>query len=132
MHEAGFEPRVLFMPNTIVDTGRQAMLAAWEKYPDLTAVMAVNDATAIGAIGACQQKGRVIPDDVAIVGFDDEPWAQVYTPALTTVRVYWHEIGVYAARRIVDMIERDSPSPVQTRVGVDLIVRQSCGCPAPG
>ncbi|MDY7078402.1 MAG: LacI family DNA-binding transcriptional regulator [Chloroflexota bacterium] len=130
LREAKLEPRVLFMPNTIVDTGRQTMLAALEEHPDLTAVVAVNDATAIGAIQSCQQAGRIVPDEVAVVGFDDEPWAQMHTPALTTVRINWHEIGVQAARRVVDLIERDNQVPLQIRLAVELIVRQSCGCHA--
>ena len=82
LHEAGLESHVVFMPDTIFNTGRQAMRSALEKYPDLTAVMGVNDATAVGAVQACQQTGRVVPDDVAVVGFDDVPWAQIHIPPL--------------------------------------------------
>ncbi len=128
LHEAGLEPHVVFMSNTIVDTGREAMLTALEEYPDLTAVMAVNDATAVGAIQACQQAGRAVPDEVAVVGFDDVSWAQVHTPPLTTVHICWHEIGIQAARRVVDLIERDNQVPIRMRLAVELIIRQSCGC----
>jgi LacI family transcriptional regulator len=128
MHDAGLESHVVYMPNTIVDTGREGMLAALEEYPDLTAVMAVNDATAVGAVQACHQAGRAVPDDVAVIGFDDEPWAQIHQPPLTTVRVHWHEIGIQAARRIVDIIEQDSRVPVQMRLAAELVVRLSCGC----
>ncbi len=71
LEEAGLEPHIVYMPSTVVSTGREAMLEALEKYPDLTAVVGVNDATAAGAVQACQQAGKSIPDDVAIVGFDD-------------------------------------------------------------
>ncbi len=128
LHEAGLEPRIVFMSNTIPETGHQAMLTALEEYPDLTAVMAVNDATAVGAIQACQQVGRAVPDEVAVVGFDDEPWAQMHIPPLTTVRTHWHEIGIQAARRVVELIERDNQVPLQMRLAVELIIRQSCGC----
>ncbi len=130
LHEAGLEPHIVFMSNTIPDTGRQAMLTALEEYPDLTAIVAVNDATAVGAIHACQQAGCAIPDEVAVIGFDDEPWAQMHIPPLTTVRIHWHEIGIQAARRIVDLIERDSQVPLQMRLAVQLVIRQSCGCHA--
>lgn len=116
------------MPNTIVETGRQAMLIALEELPDLTAVMAVNDATAIGAIQACQQTGRAVPHEVAIVGFDDEPWAQMHTPPLTTVRIFWHEVGTQAARRVVDLIERPHLVPICISLATELVVRRSCGC----
>jgi len=124
LHEAGLEPHVVFMPKTAVDTGCKAMLTALEEYPDLTAVMAVNDATAVGAIRTCQQAGRIVPDEIAVVGFDDEPWAQVHTPPLTTVRICWHEVGIQAARRVVALIERGSQIPIRMRLAVELIIRQ--------
>lgn len=130
LHEAGLEPHVVFMPRTTVHTGCQAMLTALEEYPDLTAAMAVNDATAVGAIRACRQTGRTVPDEVAVVGFDDEPWAQMHIPPLTTVRIHWHEIGIQAARRVADLIERDNRVPLQMRLAVQLVIRQSCGCHA--
>jgi len=128
LHEAGLEPHIVFMSSTTIDTGRQAMLTALEEYPQLTAIAAVNDSTAIGAIQTCQQTGRVVPDDVAVVGFDDEPWAQIYTPSLTTVHISWYQIGIQAARRVVDLIERDDQVPIHMRLTVQLIVRRSCGC----
>ncbi len=128
LHEAGIEPRIVYMPSTIVDTGYQAMLAALEQYPDVTAVVAVNDATAVGAIRACQQAGRVVPDDIAVVGFDDEAWAQLHEPPLTTVRICWHEIGVQAARRVVDLLEREHQVPIRMRLAVEMVIRRSCGC----
>jgi LacI family transcriptional regulator len=128
MHAAGLEPHVVFMPKTTVNTGRQAMLTALEECPDLSAIMAVNDATVVGAIQICQQAGRAVPDEIAVVGFDDDPWSQVHTPALTTVRICWHDIGIQAARRIVELIERDNQVPIRMRLAVELIIRQSCGC----
>ena len=129
LHEAELEPHVVLMPNTIVDTGREAMLTALEKYPNLTAIMAVNDATAVGAIRACQQAGRAVPDGIAVVGFDDEIRAQMHTPPLTTVRICWREIGIQAARRVVDLVERENQVPIRMRLAVELVIRQSCGCP---
>ena len=128
LEEAGLEPHIVFMPNTVAETGRQAMLTALEKYPDLTAVMAVNDATAVGAIQACRGVGRAVPDDVAVIGFDDEPWAQIHTPPLTTVHIYWHEIGIQAARRVVDLIERPHLTPMRISLATELVIRRSCGC----
>jgi len=128
LQEAGLEARIVFMPSTTVETGRQAMLTALQEHPDLTAIAAVNDATAAGAIRACQEVGRAVPGEIAIVGFDDEPWAQLHVPPLTTVRIDWHEIGIQAARRAVDLIEREHRVPIQMRLAVELVVRQSCGC----
>ena len=132
LKELGLEPHIVFMSSTVVETGSQAMLTALEEYADLTAVMAVNDATAVGAIQACQQAGRAVPDEVAVIGFDDGPWAQMHTPPLTTTRIFWHEIGVQAARRMVDLIERPHLAPMHISLATELVVRRSCGCSQDG
>jgi LacI family transcriptional regulator len=128
LQEAGLDPHIVHMPSTTFATGRQAMRTALEERPALTAVMAVNDAMAAGAIHACQEAGRAVPADVAVVGFDDAPWAEMVTPPLTTLHVPEREVGVQAARRMVDLIERGGQVPVQMRLSVELVVRQSCGC----
>ena len=130
LEEHGLTPHIVYMPSTVVSTGKEAMLVALKKFPELTAAVCVNDATAAGAIQACQQLGKSVPDDVAIVGFDDEAWASMYNPPLTTVRGYWYEIGIQAAQRVLNLIEKEGKAPpIQIRVGVDLVIRQSCGCP---
>lgn len=128
LDEAGLEPRIVFMPSTTVHTGYEAMHTALKEYPDLTAVMAVNDAVAVGAIRACQEANRPVPEEIAIIGFDDVAWIQHITPLLTTVHIHWHEIGIQAARRVVDMLERDELIPLKMRQAVQLVIRQSCGC----
>ncbi len=129
LHEIGEAPRLVFMDETTVSTGYAAMLSALEQYPDLQGVVAVNDATALGAIRACKEQGRRVPQDIAVVGFDNVAWGPLHEPPLTTVGMFKHEIGVQAARRLIDVIERGATSTYQLRLGVELIVRESCGCP---
>lgn len=100
--------------------------------PDVTAVFVANDQMAIGAIRALRDGGRRVPDDLAIVGFDDIPEAAFVSPSLTTVRADFEELGREAVRRILTMIEvpADGEGAASTDpfIGItSLIVRESSG-----
>jgi LacI family transcriptional regulator len=126
--EIGEAPRVIYLEDTTMPFGYAAMRQARERYPDLEGVVAVNDATAVGAIRAGKESGRRVPGDLAVVGFDNIGWAPLHDPPLTTVRISWREIGIQAVRRLIDRIEREVPASFQLRIGAELVVRQSCGC----
>jgi DNA-binding LacI/PurR family transcriptional regulator len=68
------------------DSGRRAMAALLRRHPDLDGVFAANDLMAVGALQALAAAGRLVPSDVAVVGFDDMPEARSAEPPLTTVR----------------------------------------------
>jgi len=128
--EVGQTPHVIYMRDTTMPMGHAAMLEALDRFPDLEGVVAVNDATAFGAIRACKENGIDVPGDIAIVGFDNVGWAAHHDPPLTTVRMFRHETGIQAARHLIDKIERDSPAGFQLRLSTEQIVRESCGCMA--
>ncbi|MCQ0012209.1 substrate-binding domain-containing protein [Actinomadura madurae] len=67
-------------------SGERAMRRLLERRPDVDAVLAASDQMAVGALGALRRAGRRVPDDVAVVGFDDAPVARQVRPRLTTVR----------------------------------------------
>jgi LacI family transcriptional regulator len=121
-------PRVIYMQDTTMPMGYTAMLQALDRYPDLDGVVAVNDATAFGAIRACKERGIAVPGDVAMVGFDNVGWAAHHDPPLTTVHMFHRETGIQAARHLIDKIERDTSPGFQLRLGIELIFRTSCGC----
>ncbi|MGY0067498.1 LacI family DNA-binding transcriptional regulator [Streptomyces sp. QTS137] len=80
--------------------GRRAMAALLERRPDLDAVFAASDVTAAGARHALREAGRRIPDDVALVGYDDSAIARHMDPPLTSVRQPIEEMG----RRMIDLL----------------------------
>jgi LacI family transcriptional regulator len=89
------------------------------------AVVCANDTTAIGCLAALQQRNINVPDEVAVVGFDDIRYAAETHPALTTVHVPKLEMGNQAVRLIFDQLEHPN-SGLQTRIiNTDLIVRES-------
>ncbi|WP_165452485.1 LacI family DNA-binding transcriptional regulator [Paenibacillus thalictri] len=77
---------IVTFPDATVECGKRAMLQALDHNEDCTAVLAFNDIIAMGAMIAARERGRRIPDDLAIVGFDDITYAQAMNPPLTTVR----------------------------------------------
>ncbi len=90
------------------------------------AIFAASDQIAVGAIYAIQDAGLRIPDDIAIVGYDDRPIAGDARPALTTVRMPCHEMGQAAAQLLLHQIDGSEPPPLYAVRGT-LIVRDSCG-----
>jgi LacI family transcriptional regulator len=90
-----------------------------------TGIFAANDAMAIGAIHYLREQKFSVPDDIAIVGFDDiDMSAHIDTP-LTTVRVFKEEMGKLAVLRLVDMIKEPTTHVVTTHVPVELVARQT-------
>ena len=96
-----------------------------------TAIVSGNSSTTIGVMRAAGALGLNVPRDLALVGFDDFEWADVFHPRLTVVRQRLDKIGI----RAVHLLERriaDPDAPVTTRrVPTDFIHRDSCGCNLP-
>jgi LacI family transcriptional regulator, galactose operon repressor len=89
------------------------------------AVFAANDAMAIGFLQYMRQRGLHVPEDMALVGFDDIEMASHVEPRLTTIRVQKEEMGAVAVRRIVESVKATSLTVVASYVPVELITRES-------
>ena len=85
-------------------SGFERMDALLRTAPDIDAVLAASDRIAVGALAALQRNGRSVPDDVAIIGFDDHKIAAETTPPLTTIHQPLVEQGRQAAQLALDMI----------------------------
>lgn len=92
-----------------------------------TALFAVTDAMAIGAMRAARERGLRVPGDLAVVGMDDVELSAYTDPPLTTVRVAKEEMGRQAALRLIGLVEGETPHPTVATVPGELVVRQSCG-----
>ena len=97
-----------------------------------SAVFAANDAMALGCMKYFREMKIRVPEDVAIVGFDNVEAGLLVEPRLTTVNVHREEIGSLAVRRLVEMIRDRSDVITRVTTPVELVVRESCGArPAP-
>ncbi|MGE5576920.1 MAG: LacI family DNA-binding transcriptional regulator [Syntrophothermus sp.] len=115
--------------NSTKESGFQAMhrLLTQKELP--TAVFAFNDAMAIGAIKAIRQKGLKVPEDLAVVGYGDDPVASYVDPPLTTIRQPMFEMGVLAAEKLVALTEGGKPGGETAKILLKpkLVIRESCG-----
>jgi LacI family transcriptional regulator len=105
--------------------GYEAMRRLFQHNPD--AVFAASDAMAVGAIKALRDAGKRVPEDVAVVGFDDMPFAARTEPPLTTVRQPIHRMGGLAAETLLSFIEEPERSPQRIILPAELTIRASCG-----
>jgi DNA-binding LacI/PurR family transcriptional regulator len=96
-------------------------LLALESPP--SAVFAVSDTLAIGAIKAFRRAGRRVPEDIAVVGFDNIPLAQMFEPALTTIAQPMFELGAAAARLLLECLAGAHPRSLTLQHA--LVVRES-------
>lgn len=109
----------------VVARGLESTRRLLTQYPQITAIFAYNDLLAVGAIQACRELGRRVPDDCAIIGFDDIPLAAMLAPPLTTVHVDKYELGRQAAGRLLDMLDNPGIPFPPIYLDVELIVRES-------
>jgi DNA-binding LacI/PurR family transcriptional regulator len=93
-----------------------------------TAIFCTNNMMAMGALAAIQEIGLACPEEISLLGFDDFYWATLLRPRLTVVRQPAREIGMIAARILIDHIEGRLSVPTPALLNTQLIVRDSC-CP---
>ncbi|MER5427712.1 LacI family DNA-binding transcriptional regulator [Streptomyces sp. NPDC002588] len=91
---------------------------------EFTAVFAGTDMVALGALAALREFGLGVPDDVSVIGYDDVPFAADLTPALTTVRVPYEDLGRTAVRLALEREERVSGDD-HVVLSTQLVIRQS-------
>jgi DNA-binding LacI/PurR family transcriptional regulator len=94
-----------------------------------TAVFAVTDAMAIGALRAARERGVPVPERLAVVGMDDIEMSAYTDPPLTTVRVAKDAMGRLAADWLIDLIEGGAAGRLAPVVPAELVVRATCGSP---
>ena len=93
--------------------GRRAMAQLLATEPPPTAVFCANDSMTVGALRALREAGLQVPGDIALVCFDDFPWADAFEPALTTVAQPCFAIGARAIQLLVRRM-KDPGAPHQT------------------
>jgi LacI family transcriptional regulator len=107
--------------------GATAMLKAGGDLPD--ALVCANDQMAIGALRELAVRGIRVPDDIAVVGFDDIFPASLCDPPLTTVHQPIRKLGEVACDRLTERIAEPTLRPKQQVLPTELVLRSSCGCP---
>jgi len=93
-----------------------------------TAVFVASDVVAFGAMDAIREKGMKIPNDIALVGFDNVNMSRYVYPSLTTVNLPAFDIGKNVASLLIDIIEKNGNKDKKIILETQLVIRKSCGC----
>ncbi|MEU0631753.1 LacI family DNA-binding transcriptional regulator [Streptomyces sp. NPDC005989] len=128
LEEAGRVPPPLVRGDWSADSGYRAGLHLAEQ-PDCTAVFAANDQMALGLLRALHERGRKVPQDVSVIGFDDIPESGSFLPPLTTVHQDFAEVGRRCVESALRQVRQGGEERGTTLVPTRLVVRDST---APG
>jgi LacI family transcriptional regulator len=120
-----FDERYLVRCGNLLEDGYRAAEQLLDLQPTPTAVIAINDLLAFGALLAIRRRGLYVPQDISIAGFDDLPMSRLLVPSLTTGRSDGVEIGRQCVRLIIDRLNNPDLPPQQVMMPTRLIVRES-------
>jgi DNA-binding LacI/PurR family transcriptional regulator len=121
----GADERRIEVADFSLEGGRTAMERLLERVPDLDAVFVASDLMAIGALEALGRAGRRVPDDVALVAYDDSPLAASSRPPLSSVRQPIEEMGREMTRLLLDRIRHPEAPPRHVILDTSLVLRES-------
>ncbi|WP_257063573.1 LacI family transcriptional regulator [Bacillus sp. PK9-021] len=128
LKEAGITPSKTFVfevNESSFDNGYNLGNKLLKDHKDIRAVFASSDTLALGIMKALQEKGKKIPQDYSIVGFDDITFSSYASPSLTTIRQDVFNKGVVAATSVIQAIEHRFSTLQHVKLSVELIIRDS-------
>ncbi|MBN2444425.1 MAG: substrate-binding domain-containing protein [Spirochaetales bacterium] len=132
-HGLPIDEELILPGNFQVSTGQKAisiLIDDRKKLPgkDVQAIVTANDYMATGALKELQIRGYRVPEDIAIVGFDDIIQVQFTNPSISTVHLSFYEMGKQAAELLISLLKGEQV-PAVLRIPATFVKRQSCGCP---
>jgi hypothetical protein len=139
-YQLAYDPRLVLNGDFTRESGARALLELLDirqvKLSEFDAIIASNDYMAFGAVDELVRRRVRVPEQVAVVGFDDITLARHHDPSLSTVRQPLEQLGRAAVSGLFDLLD-GKPVPESTRLSTELVLRRSCGCmptdiPGPG
>jgi LacI family transcriptional regulator len=124
-----FDPDLVRPGNWEPSAGYEQTIALMRLAIPPSAIFCANDLMAVGAIEALRELGRRVPEDVAVIGYDDRELAQFTHPPLTTILLPHFEMGAHAVSYLIEHVGRPSVRPPQIKIECPLIERKSVGPP---
>ena len=123
----GGVPRHMVCDGVSIDDGYQRVMEV-DTF-DFTALFAATDKLAIGAMRALAARGKKVPEDISVIGFDDIEWGLYSEPPLSTMHVAKSQLGRQAAHLLLNILQDEEMASVDINVSTKLIVRQSVSPP---
>lgn len=126
-HGLAFDPDLVINGGYTINDAKQVVVEKLRARQDITAIYAKDDMKAIAAMQGIKELGLRIPEDIAVVGYNDYDLAKISEPQLTTMRVPIYDLGMEAAKMIIQLIRNEEIENNTNMLKTDLIIRQSCG-----
>ncbi len=124
VHRIPVEEELIIEGDFTESSGMLGMQRLLPAHP--SAVFVASDTMAIGALKALRQAGQEVPQDIALISFDDIPAASVTEPPLTTVRQPIRQMAALAVETLLDLIEQPGSGPRRIILPTELVIRESC------
>jgi LacI family transcriptional regulator len=116
---------IVFAPWFNKDYGAQATAELLERGVEFSAIVAASDMIALGCYRALRAKGRKVPDDVSVVGYNGSRWCDDFSPPLTSIHVPKYDIGRETARLMLNLLEDPGAKPARVLLPTTLQIRES-------
>lgn len=126
-HGLAFDPALIALGGGNIESAQRAVEQWLGQEIAIEAIFAGDDSTASGVMASLKQAGKRVPEDIAVVGFDDIPTSRYLTPPLTTVRAPIEQAGFEATQQLVRLIRKGQADSL-VLLPTELVVRRSCGC----
>lgn len=123
------EPVIVHGDGFTVEAGLKVARQFLDSPVSVSAILAGNDMMALGVLQALDESCVHCPADVSVVGYNDMPFMGYISPPLTTVRIPQYQVGVEAARMLLDCLAGRRPAPYRRLLETELVVRASSGPP---
>jgi LacI family transcriptional regulator len=121
-----YQPELVQSGDFTRKRGREAARQLLQQPNQVTAILAANDASALGVLEVAQELGLSVPKDLSLIGFDNIPETYQTTPRLTTVDQSIQEMGSLATRMLLSILRGEELAAKQCTVPTRLVVRESC------
>lgn len=122
-----FDPELMIEGDWEVQSGYPAAKKFLSVPNRPTAIFAANDLMALGAIYAIQESGLNVPEDIAVVGYDDREIASIARPSITTVTLPCYEMGQRSARLLLQLLDKENRGGTPIKIQGKLVIRESSG-----
>lgn len=126
------DPRLEADGASDVVSARDAVIRLLELEEPPTAVVSANNHMTVGVLRGLRDRGVRVPDDIAVVAFDDVEWGDLLPSPLTAIAQPWQEMGRQATLTLLDRMTGDTAPPRAIRLAPTLVHRRSCGCAPDG
>lgn len=122
-----FDRNLVMFGHFMEKGGYKAMQSLLQNYPEVTAILAADDPMAFGAMQAAREHGRIIGQDLSVIGFNNSPMSKISIPPLTTVEIFVYQLGARLTELLLQKIRNPELAAEHEYIDAEIVLRESCG-----